>query len=86
MNIADLFRNKEGGDSSIKICERFEVDKLQHKGKDGELTLRPQVVHSAKHRTNQGGAIHKPAPLVYRRLLCLYLCCQLVHLPEYLLK
>lgn len=86
MNIADLFRNKEGGDSSIKMCETFEVDKLQHKGNGGELTLRPQVVHSAKHRTIQGGAIHKPAPLVYRRLLCLYLCCQPVHLPEYLLK
>lgn len=86
MNIADLFRNKEDGDSLIKLCETCEVNKLQHKGKGGELTLRPQVVHSAKHRTIQGGAIHKPAPLVYRRLLCLYLCCQLVHLPEYLLK
>lgn len=86
MNTADLFRNKEGGDSLIKMCETFEEDEWQHKGKGSELTLRPQVVHSAKHRTIQSGAVHKPAPLVYGRLLCLDLSCQPVHLPEYLLR
>lgn len=42
------------------------------------------MVHSAEHGACKGGAVHKPAPLVYRGLFSLYLCRQPFHLPKYL--